>query len=160
MQNLRGGGLRVDLRPSPVAALVLAAGYSGAALGALALPLLPWSAVAAAGALLPSAWRSFGRHALRRGPKAIVRIVRTDAGEWRLLSAAGERIGECIPSSAFVHPLLCIVCFSSPRGRLRVLVPAGAVDADEARRLRIVLRRLATASTRLPVAPASRDRVG
>ena len=135
--------LRVALRPSPVVGLALVVVHVGAALGALALPLPPWSAWLVAGALIPSAWRSLGRHALRRGPRAIAGIAHSDSGGWRLRTAQGERIEGGVLSSAFVHPRLIVVSFSTPRGRFGVLLPEGAVDADESRRLRIALRRLA-----------------
>lgn len=134
--------LRVTLRPSPAAGLVLLVAHVGAALGALALPFAPWSVWVAAGVLIPSAWCSLRRHAFRRGPRAIVGIAHSDSGGWRLSTARGERIEGCTPSSALVHPRLIVASFSTPRGRFGVLLPEGATDADEARRLRIALRRL------------------
>ena len=136
------GALRVELHPSPVVAMVLATVHAGAMLGAFALPLYPWSASIAAGALLVSAWRTLTRHALRRGPAALVALAHSEAAGWRVTTATRECVGPCTLSSAFVHPLLTILSFSSPRGRIDVLVPEGASDPDEARRLRIMLRRL------------------
>ena len=134
--------LRIELRPSLVVAVVLVAAHSGAMLGALALPLQPSSASIAAAALLVSAWRTLTRHALRRGPAALVSVAHSEAAGWRVTTATGASIGPCTLSSAFVHPRLTILSFSSPRGRIDVLVPEGASDPDEARRLRIMLRRL------------------
>ena len=142
MPESPGGTLRVELRPSLVVAAVLAAAHAGAMLGALALPLQPWSASIVAGALLVSAWRNLTRHALRRGPAAIVTVAHSEATGWRVTTATRECVGPCTLSGAFVHPRLTILSFSSPCGRIDVLVPEGASDPDEARRLRIMLRRL------------------
>ena len=142
MPESSNSALRVELRPSLVVAAVLAAAHAGAMLGALALPLNPWSAWVVAGALLVSAWRTLTRHALRRGPAAIVTVAHSEEGGWRATTATRECVGPCTLSGAFVHPRLTILSFSSPQGRIDVLVPEGASDPDEARRLRIMLRRL------------------
>ena len=142
MPESPGGALRVELHPSPAVAVVLATVHAGAMLGALALPWYPWSAAIAAGALLVSAWRTLTRHAFRRGPAAVVAVAHSEAAGWRVTTATRECIGPCTLSGAFVHPCLIILSFSSPRGRIDVLVPEGASDPDEARILRIMLRRL------------------
>lgn len=136
------GALRVDLRPSFAVAAVLVAVHAGAMLGSLALPFNPWSALMAAGVLLVGAWRTLTRHALRRGPAAVVAVAHSEAAGWRVTTATRECVGPCTLSSAFVHPRLTILSFSSPQGRIDVLVPEGASDPDESRRLRIMLRRL------------------
>ena len=142
MPDSPSGTLRIDLRPSLVVAVVLVALHSGAMLGALALPWYPWSVSIAAGALIVSAWRTLTRHALRRGSGAIVTVAHSEAGGWRVTTATRACIGPCSLSGAFVHPRLTILSFSSPCGRIDVLVPEGASDPDEARRLRVMLRRL------------------
>ena len=136
------GALRVDLRPSFAVATVLVAVHAGAMLGAFALPFNPWSALMAAGVLLVSTWHTLTRHALRRGPAAVVAVAHSEAAGWRVTTATRECAGPCTLSSAFAHPRLTILSFSSPQGRIDVLVPEGASDPDEARRLRIMLRRL------------------
>ena len=142
MPESSGSALRVELRPSFAVAAVLAVAHAGAMLGALELPLYPWSASIAAGALLVSAWRSLARHALRRGAAAVVAIAHSEPAGWRMTTAMGESVGPCTLTGAFVHPRLTILSFSAPRRRIDVLVPEGASDPDESRRLRITLRRL------------------
>ena len=154
MPKSLSGALRLQLRPSPAVAVALATAHAGAALGALALPLYPWSAWIAAVALLASMWRSLARHAFRRGSGAVVGIAHSEPEGWRLTAARGERIESCSLSSAFVHPRLIVLSFSTPQGRTSVLVPRGATEADESRRLRIALRRVSARS----VEPAE-DRV-
>ena len=146
MPKSLGGTLRVELGPSTATAVVLATVHAGAALGALALPLYPWSALVTAVALLASAWRSLTLHAFRRGTGAVVGLAHLDSGRWQITTARGERIDPCMLSSAFVHSRLLILSFSSSRGRIDVLVPEGATDPNGSRRLRIALRRLSAAS--------------
>ena len=150
MPESPGDALRVELRPSLMVAALLAAMHAGAMLGALALPLYPWSASIAAGALLVSAWRSLTRHALRRGSAAVVAIAHEEPAGWRVTTAMRECVGPCTLTGAFVHPRLTILSFSSPRGRIDVLVPEVASDPDESRRLRITLRRLSARLAPLP----------
>ena len=146
MPDSPGAALRIELRASRGAGVALAAMYLGAALGALALPLPPWIALIAGCALIPSAWRTLSRHAFRRGADAIVGMACTRSTGWRLTTARGESMEGCVLSSAFVHPRLIVARFSTPRGRIGVMVPAGAADPDEARRLRVALRRIAVRS--------------
>ena len=126
---------------------LLACMHLGAALGALALPGSPWSTSIAWGLLALDAWRGLARHAFQRGAGAVVAIAHSDSEGWRLTTARGERIGGCTATSAFVHPWLCVVSWSTPRGRIDVLLPKGSITPDEARRLRVALRRVSVRST-------------
>ncbi len=144
MPESPGSGLRVGLRPTFAVAAALVAAHAGGVLGAFALPLSPWSTSIVAAALLASAWRNLMRHAFRRGPGAVVAISHSQSEGWWVTTAAGARIGPCTLRSAFVHPRLTILSFMSPRGAIDVLAPERASDPDEARRLRILLRRLSS----------------
>ena len=134
--------LRVDLGPSPLTGCVLALAHTGAALGAFALPGSPWSTSVACAVLALGAWRSLARHAFRRGSGAIVAVGYSASEGWWLASARGEDLGRCELIGAFVHPALSVVSWSTPRGRVDVLFPRGALSPGEARRLRVTLRRI------------------
>ena len=142
MESSLGSTLRVDLGPSPVTGCVLALAHAGAVLGALALPGAPWSAFVACAVLALGAWRSLARHAFRRGPGAVVAVGYSESEGWWLATARGEDFGRCEVIGAFVHPALSVVSWSTPRGRVDVLFPKGALAPGEARRLRVTLRRI------------------
>ncbi len=141
MESSLGSTLRVDLGPSPVTGWVLGVAHAGAAAGAFALPGAPWSTSVACAVLALGAWRALARHAFRRGAGAIVAVGYSASGGWWLATARGESLGSCEVIGAFVHPALSVVSWSTPRGRVDVLFPRGALAPGEARRLRVALRR-------------------
>ena len=144
MESSLRSTLRVDLGPSAVTGWALAVAHAGAAAGAFALPGAPWSTSVACAVLALSAWRSLARHALRRGSGAIVAVGYSASGGWWLSTARGESLGSCEVIGAFVHPALSVVSWSTPRGRVDVLFPRGALAPGESRRLRVALRRMET----------------
>lgn len=141
------GALRVRLGPSRGAALSIATMHVGAAFGALALPFFPWMTLIAGVALLLSLRRGLAHHAFRRSPGAVVGMAYSESTGWRLGTAGGRVLERCTLSNACVHPRLIVARFSTGRGRITVLVPQGATDPDEARRLRVAMRRIAAQSS-------------
>ena len=142
------GAIRVSLGSSRGAALAIATMHVGAAFCALALPVFPWMALIAGAALLLSLRQGLAHHAFRRSPGAIVGMAWSESTGWRLRSAGGEVLERCTLLNACVHPRLIVARFSTGRGRISVLVPQDAADPDEARRLRVAMRRSATRSSR------------
>ena len=141
------GALRVRLGSSHGAALSIVTMHVGAAFGALVLPFFPWTTLLAGVALLLSLRQGLAHHAFRRSPAAIVGMAYSESTGWRLRTAGGRELVRCTLSSAFVHPRLIVARFSTGRGRISVLVPRGATGADEARRLRVAMRRSAARSS-------------
>ena len=141
------GAFRIRLGSSRRVALAIVTMHLGAAFGALTLPFFPWAALIIGGVLLLSVRRGLVDHALRRSPGAIVGMAYSESTGWRLRTAGGEILERCTLSNAYVHPLLIVARFSTSRGRISVLVSQDATEPDEARRLRVALRRIAARSS-------------
>jgi toxin CptA len=134
--------LRIELRPSPSLATVLAGGHLLAAASALALPVPLWSRLGLLVLIGVSAAASLKRHALRSSPGACtaLEVHRDGSAQWSLRSGAvldGRLLGE-----SFVSPLLTVVRLrrdDNGRREAVVLLPDSA-EADALRALRVWLR--------------------
>ncbi len=118
------------------------AAYGGAALLPWWSGIPPWGAglltllVVAAGA----AWVRTA--VLRRGARAVVGLHRSPEGQWWLRTAAGGEFEVALAPERLVHPrLVVLVARPLAGGRAYpVVIPAGALAADDFRRLRATLR--------------------
>lgn len=130
--------LRLELRRSRRLALYLIATHAGA----LALiPLLPLGALTGtllAALIALSLAREYPARVLLRGDRAVVALVWTAEGDWRLLERGG-RTRECrLRPGSFRHPLLTVLGFGGGRRCAVVLLP-DSLDRDSFRRLRVRL---------------------
>lgn len=136
--------LHLELRPSRILAALLLMAHGGALVLLVLLPLAWWWRMLLAVALLWSLWRSFNRHALRRGESAITRLVWESDDTWLLKRADGKEQRAHLKPGSYVGPGLVILHFGGGRfewPRCVVLLP-DAADAESLRKLRARLQML------------------
>jgi len=125
--------MSVEVRPERSRSLtaLLVVAYLAAALALLELPVPLYLRVATWAMLGLSLFRTLAR------PQP-ARVWRRGDGSWGL--RMGRRDLDCRLLRWFCHPWLCVLHFKDEFGRRHaVVLPADAADADEHRRLRVVL---------------------
>ena len=85
---------------------------------------------------IAASWASLRRHPVWGfGPKAIRRVRRDAAGQWRI--TVGDREFDVeLQSSSRAHPLVILLCYQSERGRWSRLILSSDIDPEAHRRLR------------------------
>ena len=127
--------LAVELRPSPLLALFVISCHLLACLG-LALAALPWPVQILGLALL--IWHL--RHCALRHWRQLPQRICYANGEWLLVRGRHSNRLQ-LEGEQLVWPALLVLRGRLDSGRLGVLVlPADALDAEDLRRLRVVLR--------------------
>ncbi len=136
--------LNLELGPSRWLAALLVVAHGGA-LGLLVLlPLAWWWRIFLAGALLLSLGLTLNRHALRRGERAITRLVWDSDDTWLLIHADGKEQRAQLKPGSYVSPWLVLLNFGGGRfgGQQSVVLLADALDAESLRKLRARLQML------------------
>lgn len=132
----------VNFAPSRTLGVAIGLATVATMLVLLALPFPAWIQVAVVTILLGWAWRSFRRHALRRGASACTgirlapnRLVAVRTGDGRL--TAGH-----VRSSTYVSARLTTLVWRADgeRWSRSVLIVADMLPAEDFRRLRVMLR--------------------
>lgn len=134
--------LRLDLRPSLLLSLLVAAMHIVALASVWLLSLPSWLSVLASILLVYSAWHNIAHHALRRRANSIVALLWDEHDQWHLLTRAGERLQAMLSADSFVHPKLVVLNYKLPgrwRGR-SVVIPADAMALQPLRQLRVRLK--------------------
>ena len=134
--------LVVHLQPSRYLALIL--GFAHVATAGLLWPLALPVAVKLAGVAILAISLVFNlRHyALLRAARAVVAFELSDEMACTLETRRGERIGGALLGSSFVAPYLTVLNLK-PEGKFftrSVVILADAIDAEEFRQLRVLLR--------------------
>lgn len=145
---LPNGGMRlpvqvhVALRPSPIAAAAIFVSAVAAFVLILALPI-PWLIDVGAGAAL-CVWAidRIRRHALRTASNALVELMLSADAVIVVRRRDGRLIAGHIRSETFVHPWFTSIVWRPDGARWSRSVPLvpDMLDADEFRRLRVLLR--------------------
>ena len=121
--------------------VVLGAVYVGAVVCGFAIDLPVAIRGIIAVCVLFAGVRCDALHGSRRSARAIVLLVWDRHGRWRLLQRDGRVLDVRLEPGGYTHPKLVALTFRTPPGRrLRVLMVADMVDADQLRRLRVRLR--------------------
>lgn len=102
----------------------------------------PWAKGVLALALAALSIRALRRHGCQEGPGSILRLVVDLAGCLEIEYRDGSQARGTLLDGCFAAPWLVIVRWLPDGGRLSrtIFIAADAVDADEFRRLRILLR--------------------
>ena len=134
--------LVVHLKPSRNLAVIL--GFAHFAAAGLLWPLaLPVVVKLAGAAVLAVSLIFYLRHyALLRSPRAVVAFELSDEMACTLETRRGERIGCALLGSSFVAPYLTVLNLK-PEEKFftrSVVILADAIDAEEFRQLRVLLR--------------------
>ncbi len=136
--------LNLELGPSRWLAILLVIAHGGALALFTVLPLAWWWRIFLAGALLLSLWLTLNRHALRRGERAITRLVWDSDDTWLLIHADGKEQRAQLKPGSYVSPRLVILNFDGGRfgWQQSVVLLADALDAESLRKLRARLQSL------------------
>ncbi|MBI3898603.1 MAG: hypothetical protein HY308_09940 [Gammaproteobacteria bacterium] len=135
--------ISLELRASPLLALVFVLTHTGALIFALLLPLPVAVRVALSFTLLISLYRTLRQHVWRRGPNAVVGIASASVpGEYTIRFAGSNAHYAGKLMSRWLQPWLTIlvVRLADRRWPVSVIIPADAVTAENFRRLRVQLR--------------------
>lgn len=132
----------LELGPSPVLVLVLAALHAGGGLIALTLPLAWIWRVALLGAVGASLYRALALHGVRRAPGAVVALAFGDEARCALYRRGAGRweAGRVVDCRVQARLVLLVVRSDERRRASRVVIPADAVAPEPFRRLRARLR--------------------
>lgn len=142
--------LRIELKPSRVLAWLLACMHLLAALAVMAA-VAQWPLRAAAGlALLASALRTIGCHALLRAGRAVTALEFRDELQCTLVQRDGSRAEACVQGSSYVTPALTVLHVRQQgcRSRRCVVLMTDSAAPQSLRRLRVRLRWGTAATTR------------
>ncbi len=134
--------LNLELGRSRVLAALLMLAHSGALALLALLPLAWWVRMLLAGALLCSLWLTLNRHALRRGKRAITRLLWESDESWLLQGADGKERRARLKPGSYVSPRLVILNFDAGRRPCSVVLLPDAVEAESLRKLRLRLQTL------------------
>lgn len=88
-----------------------------------------------------SAARIYLRHVSLNHARAVVRLIWSRQGQWRLVSADGAEHTAELQTDSYVHPWLVILNFTlQPKGRASVVLFPDSLHDEDFRRLRVRLR--------------------
>ena len=133
--------LSLEPRSSRRFALLLAATHGGAAAVVIAAGLAWWIDVLLCALIAASAAHIYLRHVSLSHARAVVRLVWTRHGHWRLVTADGAAHNAELQGDSYVHPWLVILNFTlQPGGGTSVVLFPDSLHDDDFRRLRVRLR--------------------
>jgi len=131
----------IELNPSPQLTLLLLLIHLLALLTLLYTELPLIVVVLLALAILISAYHLTRLHALRSAPRAVIRIVELEEGEWELYQRDGGRqVGRLLPMS-YLHRWCSVLLFAVDRQRLSLVIWPDALERTLRRRLVVRLKR-------------------
>jgi len=132
--------LSLEPRPSRRFALFLAASHGGAAVAVVVAGLAWWGDVLLCVLIAASGVHIYLRHVSLAHARAVVRLILTRHGQWRLVTAGGAEHSAELQGDSYVHPWLIILNFRLNKARTSVVLFPDSLHAEDFRRLRVRLR--------------------